>query len=833
MRIDLKDGWQVRWESLECGPADARSIQVKKEDWLPAPVPGDVRQPLLAAGLIREPLEGLNCFDSEWVEQKSWWFRKSFACEEAMLTDDIVELVLESLDYGADIFLNGNHLGLQLSSFYPFRRDVRPLLRAGENVLLVRLTTGLERVNPEDMRAYAMSSEEERRPGRGDKRKGFPRKPQYSFGWDWNPRVATCGIMKPVWLEAHRQAAIRRVHVATARLEPAAVLQVEIEVENFHPYATRDAGLCLIVSLAGQTVATLEWEALLRSGLNYLPVEMTIPEPQLWWPNGMGSQPLYQASLTMCVEGVETEWPAFSFGIRTIELDQTRDKARERRFSFRINGRPVFCKGGNWIPADSLYGRVSDERYAALVAEARAANFNMLRIWGGGLYERDIFYDLCDRAGIMLWHDFMFACSEYPDNQDWFRQEAERELQHQTRHLANHPALVLWCGNNENHWGFASWWPQSGHFGAHIYNFLAPAAVRQNCPEIPYWNSSPYGGPEPNSPLVGDRHHWHDCMMNPEMMKRIVPEEYDRANARFISEYGYVGPVKRESVERFFGGAPVDIHSAIWQHHTNTFEKDTVAAGIRYHYTDPENLDLDRYLLYAGLCQGLMYQYSLEAFRYRASCSGGLFWMYNDCWGETGWTIIDHELRRKIAWYFVKRALAPVKVILRANEGGQVQAVGINENAVALAVPVEYGTVSRDGRTRVSQTTVLQLAPRSRQLVLVWTPAAAAGNEQAIVFVRPLQDGQMPTVILRRGTWRQMGLPAAPVTVYGLETRGDDLILDLGSAAFAHAVHFDLPADIRLSDDYFDLLPGERHRVTILGGASLERQSIRPVATGI
>lgn len=812
MRMNLNSDWRVRCEDIGCTAEDADAVLARTDGWWVCDVPCDVREPLIREGIIAEPLEGMNCFDSEWVEKRSWWFHKNFDATEYLLSSDVLELNLDSLDFGADVFLNGHCLGLHLSAFYPFRQDVKGLLRVGHNDLLVRLTTGLERISEDDMRGYRMSSEEERRPGRGDRRKGFLRKPQYSFGWDWNPRVATCGIMKDVWLESHRKAAIRQVHAFTRAIAPEAKVALSVEIENFHPFSTREADLRASISLNGSPVVILETGLLLRSGILPLELELSVPEPRLWWPNGMGDQTLYVVRVSMTVEGTQVEYPPFSFGIRTVRLDLSKLDGGGRRFAFVLNDVRIFCKGGNWVPADSLYARVTNERYETLVREAKEANFNMLRVWGGGLYERDAFYESCDRHGILLWHDFMFACSEYPDDQPWFVDLVEREVEYQTRRLCNHPSLALWCGNNENHWGFDEWWKEKGYFGSKAYNRIAPLAVQRNCSEIPYWNSSPYGGEHPNGKDIGDRHHWGDCMMNEEMRKRISPEEYDEVHARFVSEYGYIGPSRLSSIRRYLTGAPFDIAGEVWQHHNNTFEKDTVLAGIRYHYADPDAMVLTDYLLYAGLCQGLMYAYSLEAFRFDRECSGGLFWMYDDCWGETGWTIIDYYLRRKISYYFVKRAFAPVKVVLREKDG-EVVAAFLNDTPDSVEMDVEFGYASYDGSTRRSDTRAVILLPFIREHSLRF-PKDGHDEGRGTYFVKPSLPQVLPA-LLRTRTWRSSELPPASLSIEAFEREGRDAKVIVRSAGFAHAVHFDLPDDTRLSDDYFDLLPGEVRQVHI------------------
>lgn len=813
MKLDLNKKWQVRYADLECGCEDFSTVLKETGGWMEADVPCDVHEPLIRDGIIKEPLDGMNCFESEWVENKSWWFKKSFHVNSELLQADAVELVFESLDIGADIILNEKFVGQQISAFYPFRRDVKEYLTEGENQLLVRLTTGLDRVKDDDIKSYNISTEEERRPGRGDAKRAFLRKPQFCYGWDWGPKVPTCGIVKDVWLESHKKAAIRWVHTYVKSLEPTVRIGFTLEVENFHPYSTLEGYARISMAIAGGMAASCELDTLLISGLNYIDAELEVENAKLWWPNGMGEQPLYAANIEMDIGSCKIHYPEYQYGIRTISINTSKLREGERLFAVTVNGIRTFCKGGDWIPADSIYSRITDEKYKTLILEAKDANFNMLRIWGGGLYERDVFYEQCDRMGIMIWHDFMFACSEYPDDQEAFLKEAEQELDYQTKKLRNHPSIALWCGNNENHWGFDDWWKDTGYFGSKIYNYVAPAAVRRNCPDIPYWNSSPYGGVHPNDCEIGDRHHWHDCMMNPEMSRRITPEEYDKVHSKFISEYGYVGPMKRSSIEKYLVDAPFDINGEVWQHHNNTFEKDTVVAGIKYHYCDPDNLDIDSYLLYAGLCQGLMYAYSLEAFRFQSECSGGLFWMYNDCWGETGWTIIDYYLRRKISYYFVKRALAPLKFILR-EENGMINTVAINDSLSARTVGVEYGYISYDGKVRDTMMTKLLLGPHRGESVLSFMKGAFE-DKKGIYFVRAIENQDIPLALLRTGTYREMDMPPATVMVKDMERQGKNISLMVESDGFAHAVHFKLPDEIRLSDEYFDMLPREVRRVLL------------------
>lgn len=834
-KLDLNHDWMLRGEGLHWGPEMLPAVMSKEDGWMCADLPCDIHMPLIENGIIKEPLEADNCYECEWIEEKSWWFKKVFTADEKLLKGDIVELTLESLDAEADVFLNGFHLAHHKSAFYAFTKDVKEFLKEGENVLLVRVTSGLEYVTEMDIAAIkkCISTETDGGRGdRGDKRRAFIRKPQYVYGWDWGPRVATCGIMKGAYIKAYNKLAVRGVHVVTKSAAKDAELGFEIEVENLHPYSSIDANLKLEILFGEEKVIDLEQEVFLRSGLNYFNTDAVIKDAKLWWPNGMGAQPLYTIKVSAVSGQACGEYPAFKYGIRTLKLNLDKINASERTFAFEINGVKAFCKGGNWIPADSIYARVTDEKYDTLIREAKEANFTMLRIWGGGIYERDIFYEKCDEYGIMIWHDFMFACAMYPDNLEWFRNEAEKEINYQTRRLRNHSSIVLWSGNNENTWGFDEWWigdkkaPFYG--GAVCYNEIAPRVVQKNCPNIPYWNSSPYGGEHPNGNEVGDRHHWGDCTMNPDMEKRITPEEYDKVEAKFVSEYGYIGPCRKSSIIKYHGGAPLDKNGRIWQLHNNTFEKETVPAGIAKHYAEPDKLDIDEYLLYASLCQGLMYSYSLEAIRFKENCWGSLFWMYDDCWGEVGWTIIDYYLKRKPSFYYVKRAFATKNLILREKDG-VIKVMGVNDTADTITFEVEYGYMTFDGKDKKCSKALIMLEPYSRNIVLEFEKGEYDFTK-GTCYVMPISGGiDVLSATLRTGDFRKLDINEAVVKVSDFRQNGDNIVFTVSSDTYAHAVHFNLDEDIHLSDEYFNLLPGESREVIVYGAAGkLSAEDIKP-----
>ncbi|MGI6690910.1 MAG: glycoside hydrolase family 2 protein [Christensenellales bacterium] len=790
---------------------------------MPCELPCDIHMPLEEAGIIRDVTKADYCYEAEWTEHRSWWFVNDFEATEEDVASDVIELTLESLDGYADIFFNGVWIGSHISAHYPFFRGIKNHLRVGKNQLTVRMTTGMESVSDDLMSEinWAVCTEENNNcTDRSDKRRGCMRKPQYVVGWDWGPKAITCGIVKNAYIRCYNKVAIRAVHMYTTEImENAVNVHLTAELDQLNVISTRDCDFKLTMSLEDQEWTFEKKDVLLTSGLNYLDMDIVLPDAKLWWPAGYGDQPLYNVKVSVDCEGIVTEYPEFELGLRTVELDTSRVDEKSRNFFLVINGVRVFCKGGNWIPSDSIYARVTDQKYITLIDEAKEAGFNTLRIWGGGIYERDVFYRHCDRQGLLIWHDFMFGCASYPDHLDWFMNEVKREMRYQTRRLRNHACMALWCGNNENHWIFNKvnnphWGLEHSYeyqYGLRTANEAAKVAVRENCSEIPYWNSSPYGGELPNDETCGDTHHWGQCTMNPNMAKRIEPKEYDKVLSRFVTEYGYVGPCCKESIAEFFDGNEIDRNSKIWRLHNNTFEKDTVLAGIEKHYLDQAaDLNLDDYILYAGMVQSMMLEYSLEAIRFKNFCGGGLFWMYNDTWCEVGWTIIDYYLRRKISFYGVKRAFAPVKLSLRM-VGGKVRVQGCNDTSEDIVLNAKVGYVAFDGSGDRTEKHEFVLKAQSR--VYLGDFDLPEGDYTTGTFmVIPENDVCVPGVLRVHDT-RCLRYAGAKPKVLGVEKYEGGMTVILTADAYIHGVH--LKGNYPMSDNYFDLVPGQVKKVDI------------------
>lgn len=821
-QISINEGWKLCMAPLSWDSSYYGEIKQKKEGWMECSLPADIHMPLMKYGYIKDPVKADYCFAAEWTEKYSWWFLKNFSSDEIDMSSEGIELILEQLDTDAVIWLNDHLLGTHNSVHYPFVADIKRYLKEGTNYLMVRVSTGLEKIDDSQLAQlnWAVCREQDNGgEGRSDYRRAFVRRPQYTVGWDWGPRVVTCGITGNAQIRCMKEISIREVYVQTESIyKDQAKLQVEVCLDNLNLLSTRVCDLKIGIYKEGKLQAEVEKrDMLLTSGYNYIKIPLTVEHPELWWPNGYGSQPMYKVC---CLAKTErsTERKDIKYGIRTIRLNTESLKGDNRKFQIMVNGVPVFCKGGDWIPNDSIYARVTDEKIQYLLEEAVNANFNMLRIWGGGLYERDKFYETCSEKGILIWHDFMFACATYPDHLDEFRKSVYLELDYQTKRLRNYPCMAIFCGSNENHWLFNKYdnpqweveFARDRQLGLYVANYMAKDAVHRNCPDIPYWNSSPYGGNLPNDNTVGDIHYWRPGYMSADIEERITPELYDKITAKFVSEYGCIGPCGMASVEEYMDGHPLDRSGKIWKNHCNVFEKGTVEAGIRKNYAlTGKDLPMEDYILYGGMVQSQILQYSLESLRFNTECYGALFWMYNDTWGETGWTVIDYYLRRKISYYGVKRALEHVKCILRTKEGN-IELMVCNDTSEDVVIEGEWGYVSFDGTIKETKPVKATVPSASRRCICQEVLPDRDYEKGTIMFLP--QGGNIGGAYLRTREMKEL-LLGNTLDIHDIHKEGDYSVVQLGSKGFVHGVH--ILGGYLCSDNYFDILPGETKKVFV------------------
>ncbi|MFI7037629.1 glycosyl hydrolase 2 galactose-binding domain-containing protein [Microbispora rosea] len=635
----LHDGWTVTAVS---STGQLRPVVAG----LPAAVPGCVHTDLLAAGLIEDPYLDDNEDRLTWIGRTAWSYETIFVWESAGdgADDDRADLVCEGLDTAATLVLNGVEIGTTANMHRSYRFPVRHLLSEGENTLKILF-------DPPYGYAEAQRAALGDRPGAYAEPYQFIRKMACNFGWDWGPTVVTAGIWRPIGIETWSTARITEVRPFAAA---DGTVEVHVAVER-----AAERPLTLSASVAGVTESVT-----VAAGQRRAVVTLTVPDPDLWWPRGYGEQPLYD----LVVRLEDQEWTG-RIGFRSVELDRTDDA-----FTFVINGKPVFVKGFNWIPDDCFPSRITRERLAERFAQAAAAGANCLRVWGGGRYESEDFYDLADEMGLLVWQDFPFACAAYPE-EGRFAAEVEAEAREHVARLARHASLVLWCGNNENIEGHADWgWQEKlegRSWGGGFYYDLLPRVVAELDPSRPYWPGSPYSGsPDlpPNDPAKGTVHIWtvwniHDYT------------HYATYTPRFVAEFGFQGPPTYATLRAAVSDDPLTPVSPGVAHHQKAIDGDLkLLRGLGEHLPRPDGFDDWHY--YTQLNQARAMAFGIERFRALAPhCMGTIVWQLNDCWPVTSWAAVDGGGRRKPLWYALRRAYADRLLTFQGDQGGTVAVV--------------------------------------------------------------------------------------------------------------------------------------------------------------
>jgi beta-mannosidase len=871
----LNGVWQVRPERLDCiGEAGLQEVAKAQDGWIAAQVPGEIHLDLMKTGQMPEPTIGTNMPKCRWPETKSWWYRTKFDVTAEFLRFERQQLVFDGLDLYAQVFVNGHLVGEATNAFVPAGFDVKWLLKEGANDLVVRMTVGTELV-PDD--SWPGQGNRPDKPRFGEipnpAREGdlynhrswygrkWLRKAQFSYGWDWVDALPNIGIWRGVRLEGRSCAVLSEIRLDTiartpregeapaepsevrefadspaARQEPRppgithAYLEMEAVVENLHPWSERACALSLrITPPDGGAVIERRYPLDAFPGRTPIRDVIEVADPKLWWPNGMGDQPLYNVTAEVVDQGGTVfDRRQFNIGLRTIELDRSH-VPEGSRFCFRVNRQDVFCHGGNLGPQDAILARISAEKYEKLVAEAKAANVNMFRINGCSIYEGPAFYDACDRAGIMIFHDFMLTDTSYPDDAK-FNAVVVAETEAVVRQLRHHASIALWSGNNECFMGFRDWWnPDKSKRmdlgGWRLYNQLLPDVCRHLDPRRPYIPGSPVGGMDANSEMSGDCH-WWSATMSGDMNRRIHHQPYDQCRSRFNSEYGIIGPCHMDSIREYLLPEEVKRDSLAWRIHTNQFETNTgntVPAAIHLHYADPDNLSVPEYVLYGQMFQMFLHEHAMEALRFRtndpvADCHGALIWSFSDCWGETGWSVLDYYLRRKPSYYGFRRACAPVKVITRQRDDRLITRV-VNDTLAPVAGKVEYGWWRLDGGGRDVESKEVTV-PANGMLEVASDKMAGERDAKQWLYASVLRTNDVP---VDQSVWllepfRKLDVKTPQIKMVGTDDGG----LEISSPVYAHAVHVEDHGHELISNNWFDLLPGVPIRVRLAPGVKPE-----------
>jgi beta-mannosidase len=831
--LNLNGIWSVYLTEITLiGEAGLKLSQNNLEGRFAAEIPGEIHLDLIRTGQMPEPTIGANMPDCRWPETKAWWYQTSFMIDDIVLNHERITLVFEGLDLYSQVFLNEKLVGEAANAFIPASFEIKPLLIKGENRLVVRLTAGSELAKDEtpagqDQVWKPNSAQDGTIPNPFDGNDIFAhrlwpgrkwlRKPQFSYGWDWVDALPNIGIWRGVHIESRSYAILQDIRLDTILQENQVFIEMEAVIENLHPWSERRCRFHLVITPPdGGVSIQRDYLTDVLPGRKWIREKFEIPNPKLWWPNGMGDQPLYQVTAQVIDEvGKITDRRQFSIGLRTIRINRAALPVGSR-FAFEVNGQIVFCRGGNLGPHDPILARISDFKYESLVSEAKNANFNMFRINGCSIFEGPAFYEACDRAGILIWHDFLLTDITYPDQDKDFVLSVRTEIETAIPLLRHHPSIALWCGNNENTWFFTMLNPDLSKpldiGGQKLYYQVIPEVCAHLDPHRPYWPSSPCGGEDPNSELTGNCHWWFPFFMNPNIQRRIRHEVFDECRGRFLTEYGAIGPCHLDSIHQYLAPEERNPESLAWKMHTNMHEKETLAEAIRLHYTNPEDLALEDYVLYGQMFQAMIHGKAMEALRFRKNdpsddCQGALIWSFSDCWGETGWSILDYYLRRKASYYWFRRACAPLKVIVRQHNGQLVTRV-VNDTRQPFEIVVELGWWRLDGSLQDTETIPVNVQANCMlELGAIPIPETTQRNYRQWCFAAQLRsrDG----LNLDESIWTFLphrDLQLSPSKI-DLKYLGEDW-LEISSPVYCHAVHFEDHGKEVLSDNWFDLLPG-------------------------
>lgn len=770
--------------------------QLGSTEWLPAQVPGGVHTDLMALGRIPDPFVGDNEKRVAWVAESDWEYRTTFSMQADVFERKQIWLVCDGLDTLASITINGKQLGETDNMFRQYRFDVKPLLKAEGNELIITFKSPVKYVT--DKNAV--------RPMNGVPQAiaGGPhlRKAPCQFGWDWGPQLPPIGIWKDIRLEAHDSARITEVHLRQSHDNGNVTITANVDVENAH--APLSATLLVTAPNGSEQAESISFTS--ASGV----ISMQVKDPQLWWPNGLGAQPLYQVRVVLSEADQTLDEKKYQLGLRKIELRQEADEWG-KSFTFVVNGHPFFAKGADWIPADSFPTRLTEESLEGLLRSAVDSHQNMLRVWGGGFYEEERFYDLCDRYGILIWQDFIFSCSIYPLDEPEFLENVRVEVSENIRRIRHRASLALWCGNNEMEQGWAEWnWqnPELEILKA-VYDKFFHHTLKDWCnaedPDTTYWASSPSSDTpfeNPNGQIQGDAHYW-------DVWHGGKPfTAYRNQYPRFMSEFGFQALPPLETIRTFADESEWNMTSYIMeQHQKNASGNVLMVRQMLDTFRLPKDFESLVYLSLVLQAEGI--RYGVEHWRrHTKRVSGTLYWQLNDCWQVASWSSLDYFGRWKALHYAARRFYAPL--MLSIEDAPPKQSIFISSDLMKdWSGKVRWALVDLDGKVLESGEKAASVSTNGVTEVeaLDFSQHLNLDSRRELAFMAELWEGE--TCLTRQMAFfmptKHLALKD-PQIKSKLSVKNGVLSIEVLSKSLARLVEVSLNgADVVFSDNYFDL----------------------------
>lgn len=779
----------------------------KENNWLTASVPGTVHLDLMKNNIIPDPFKDENEKKVQWIENENWDYQTQFTVSGKELENQNIDLVFEGLDTFSDIYLNGKLIQTTDNMFRKWTVPVKNYLKKGENILQVKFRSAVKTGNELAAKVPFTMPESPR---------SFVRKAQYQFGWDWGPRLVTAGIWKNVKLEFWNHAKINNIQYETLDLgEKQAVLVWKAEI-----FSESNEQNKTIVFLNEKSVSVL-----LKKGINFIEIPYKIFNPELWQPNRVGKPKLYDFEISV-KRGIDIlDKKTERIGLRTIELVQGKDE-KGKSFYFKVNGKPMYAKGTNWIPGDSFSPRMSKEKYQKLIKDCKEANMNMIRVWGGGIYEDDEFYKACDENGILVWQDFMFAGSFYPADEK-FQKNVELEVRDQIERIQNHPSLALWCGNNEIdeaivNWGYQKQFKYSKEDSLQvwkdyktIFHGIIPNTIQKYASRDKqiYWESSPsIGWGHKESLTEGDSHYWGVWWGEQPF------EIYNEKVPRFASEYGFQGMPSLETTKSMFSGKPeLNLQNGIIKaHEKHSRGWEIIENYMKRDYNIPK--DFVKYNYISQLLQARGMQIAIEAHRRAKPYNmGTLYWQLNDCWPVVSWSSIDYLGNWKALHYQVKRSFEN-QVILPQEKDEILDFYVINDGLktfenVSLDFDILKFSGEKKGSGAAAETRILESNGVLNFDSFSLEEIIGNADRNEIFLHIMLRDEKNEKVIAETNYFfakpKDLKLPKPNLTIRKISPTEIEIFTDM----LAKDVY--LIGDTHFSDNFFDLLPKTSKKIIL------------------
>jgi len=798
--------------------------------WKPAKVPGCVHTDLLNNKLIADPYHSANENGLQWIDKKDWEYKTVFDVPANFFSHSNISLIFNGLDTYANVYLNDSLVLSANNMFRTWEINDKKRFKIKNNSLRIVFTSPINQ-GLKEMIAYGIELPNVSEPIKSGLVEGnkltsqYTRKAPYQYGWDWGPRLVTSGIWKPIFIKAWDNDYIQNIQYATQEITTHhASILAKLKIESSENQLAE-----IEISCINQKLEKKIEKIQLQKGNNDIQIPIKIENPRLWWSNGLGEPFLYQFKTTMKTKGNIIDERNNNVGIRTIKLIQEKDSIG-KSFLFELNGVRIFIKGANYIPNHVFPTSVSDETYEYILNSAKEANINMLRVWGGGIYENDLFYDLCDKKGILIWQDFMFSCALYPGNTE-FLNNIKIEAEQNIIRLRNHPCMALWCGNNEIYQGWNCWgWKQkytkaeqTTLWNAYdtIFNRILPKIVETFDGELPYWPTSPFQGYDNllNFPENANQSDWD----NKELWEKNSGDVhfwavwfgkkdfdfYSKVVPRFVSEYGIQSFPELQSWLTVCDTSNLSVDHSLMQYRQRSF----VGNGLIKSYMDmyfktPNNFNDFTYI--SQIIQALCIQKAIEAHRNNMpKCMGSMYWQLNDCWVAPTWAGIDYTGRWKAMHYSVKRSFSNVIITMEGqDEKLNIKIVSDSLNEVKGELELKLydfkGKVlwQKNIEAKVNPSSVTQVISLNTKEILgnnskndVVLHASFLGNKKVVAnnfyyFVSP----------------KDLNLSNPKIQKEIVQKNGE-IIVKLRSNEFAKNVFLSFPFDGHFSDNNFDLLP--------------------------